>query len=126
MFRGNPVYAVNGLFIRGDGTQTENIDIDFIEGGNYACYPYIPSPELWVDEVLSYKDRVYTILHEFLECRKMVYENWNYDTGKHRAHHYADHIEALMRVDPTIKFSTDFISDLETLYQRAKDRGLLH
>lgn len=112
-------YLVDGLYIR------NKIDKDFIQGGNFARDLYVPEKQLWIEYFMKYPDQVYTMLHEFLETRKMVNEGWNYDTGGEKAHSYADNIEGIMRKDTGIKFTGHLMPDFITLYKSAIEKKLV-
>lgn len=82
------VYLVDGEYVR------NNLDIDFVCGGNEAVYPnYVPKNEIWIDDALSPLDRTATLLHEIVERNLMVNKGWSYE----RAHDAASTAERPFR-----------------------------
>jgi hypothetical protein len=78
-----------------DGEQVRNqIDIDFVSGGNGAVYPsYIPQDEVWIDDGQHTLDRTATALHELVERDLMLHHGMSYD----RAHDEANVYERAFR-----------------------------
>ena len=80
------VWTVDGEYIR------NNIDVDFVAGGHYARYAYIPIGEIWIEKNLSAFDRDATKLHESVELGHME-DGESYDD----AHEYACSVEKTFR-----------------------------
>lgn len=59
------VYTVNGSYIR------DNIDVDFIGGGNGYAHSYIPKNEIWIEEDFKQSDVDAFIHHELVELERM-------------------------------------------------------
>ncbi|MEK6932240.1 MAG: hypothetical protein AABW56_00390 [Nanoarchaeota archaeon] len=79
------VFVVNGELIR------DNVDIDFVMGGNGARYLYIPINEIWVES--KYKKELKDILlHEYSELNLMK-KGYNYE----KAHDLASIKELKLR-----------------------------
>lgn len=69
-----------------DGTKVrDNIDTDFTMGGNPSRYSYIPKGEMWVENNLSNKDRVSTVIHEAIEHRLMKNKGMSYEKAHDEA-----------------------------------------
>lgn len=81
------VWTVNGERLRNE------VDIDWVCGGNGARYGYAPKWELWVDSKLSPLDIMATALHEYVETELMFRKRMSYD----RAHDQASATEARFR-----------------------------
>ena len=86
-YLGYTFYYVNGRYLR------DTIDVDFCEGGNPGRYAYIPLDEIWIDNVLEKEDIYATMVHEYLEMKRMINYNWSYN----RAHDYAAGVESIIR-----------------------------
>ena len=106
-YQGVKFYFVNSEYIR------DNIDIDYVLGGNGYRYNYVPEEEIWLEEIPEPGDIAPTILHEFIESHKMA-KGWYYD----RAHDFASHYEKLFRKDykPTKDIFKDFIKEYERIH----------
>jgi hypothetical protein len=63
---GIKVYLVDGNYVK------KNYNMDFVEGGHWRVYDYIPKGEVWVDRLVDKDERLYVIAHELLECRDMA------------------------------------------------------
>jgi len=83
---GYTVWRVDGTWIR------DNVDVDFVAGGNCARYKYVPDGEVWVENGLSDKDTAATIVHEVVECDAML-DGQSYED----AHAFAGKIERVFR-----------------------------
>jgi len=65
-YKGCKVFIVNGELIR------DNIDIDYVMGGNGFRYLYIPIDEIWVeDKYYKTKEFNYIVYHEHSELKLM-------------------------------------------------------
>jgi len=61
-----------------DGRAVRSVfDIDFAEGGHDLVYNYVPQNEIWIDDDVSAKERLYVILHELCE-RSWIGKGLNY------------------------------------------------
>lgn len=70
-----------------------NVDIDFVAGGNPARYQYVPKDEIWIESSVSMNDIAATALHEFVECVLMDKKHMSYDD----AHDLASKVEIKLR-----------------------------
>ena len=86
-YKGKKFWLVDGTYIR------DEIDADYVEGGNPGRYSYVPEHELWIEKVMVREDQLCTMVHEYVERDKMELEHWSYD----RAHNYALGIEKKLR-----------------------------
>ncbi len=85
---GLSVYLVDGERVR------DEIDVDFVNGGNEAVYPsYVPPGEIWIDDAQHALDRTATALHELVERDLMLHHGMGYD----RAHDAANVRERAFR-----------------------------
>ena len=55
------VWVVNGVLVRGA------MKTDFVEAGHSFVYPFLPEPEIWVEEQVRECERPVTVLHEYVE-----------------------------------------------------------
>lgn len=76
------IWIVNGELVR------DLYGADFAGGGHDHAYHFIPKNEVWIDNDLSPKERLFVILHELHE-RRLMAKGANYE----RAHHCATEIE---------------------------------
>lgn len=83
------VWFVNGEQVR------KQFDPDFILGGNGYRYEYVPKNEVWIEDVLSPADKIYTLLHEVFEVSRMK-EGISYES----AHDQATYVEKKLRNEP--------------------------
>ena len=68
-----------------DGEKIRNtIDPDFTMGGNPSRYAYVPLGELWIDRVMTAKDKLSTIMHEQIEHELML-SGLSYEEAHDRA-----------------------------------------
>jgi hypothetical protein len=81
--QGMHAWLVDGVRIRNE------LDIDFIGGGNPARYAYIPLGEIWIDQCTAPADRGAYLVHEVVECLAM-----QAGTEYEVAHARANRIEA--------------------------------
>lgn len=73
------VRSVDGEWIR------DNVDVDFVEGGNPARYGYIPIDEIWIEDNLKDLDARATLLHELVEECLMQRDGLTYDDAHDEA-----------------------------------------
>lgn len=78
---------VDGAYIR------DHVFVDYVEGGHFYRYGWIPEDQIWMEDEMSLIDRVCTGVHETHERYRMKYLGWNYE----RAHASACVIERKMR-----------------------------
>jgi len=72
-----------------NGTEVRNyFSPEYFEGGHDLVYNFIPSLEIWIEEILSYQEQKFIILHELHE-RFLMSEGKDY----HHAHPGATQIE---------------------------------
>lgn len=112
---GLPIYLVDGETIRDD------IDIDFVNGGNEAVYPsFIPSGEIWIDDAQHAIDRTATALHELIERDLMRNHGMSYDS----AHDAANGHERAFRKDlgrrRPMGFDVKRLAEAYRVYSREK------
>jgi hypothetical protein len=81
-------------FVSGEQVRKQ-FDPDFILGGNGYRYKYVPQNEVWIEDVLSPADKIYTLLHEVFEVSRMK-EGIPYDS----AHDQATYVEKKLRNEP--------------------------
>jgi hypothetical protein len=81
------VWSVDGEAIR------NQIDIDFVAGGNPGRYNYVPMGEIWIESNIARKGIAPVIVHEIVECIFMQVGGMTYS----RAHDMACVIESGMR-----------------------------
>ena len=81
------IWLVDGPTIR------DEIDIDYVEGGNPARYGYIPENEIWLEKEFNTKDLACTLIHEVVECWLMQNKHMTYD----HAHDKASNVEEKAR-----------------------------
>lgn len=88
-YRGYKVYEVDGNYVR------NNIDIDFVGGGNPARYQYVPEGELWIERLGDNEktDVMGFIKHEYTECERMKKLGETYE----EAHEVASEVEKKLR-----------------------------
>jgi len=87
-FRDYDVYSVNGAYVK------ILYDINFVEGGNFRAYSYIPEGEIWLDADLDKVDQKYILSHEYFEAEQMKaglkYDNPEKPNDMECAHNQAD------------------------------------
>ncbi len=86
---------INGAFVR------DHIFVDYVEGGHFYRYNWIPEGQIWIEDILSIMDQVCTGIHEIHERYRMKYLGWNYE----KAHDSACVIERTVR-DISLKKNT--------------------
>lgn len=76
-----------------DEDEVQKIDISFTEGGNPARYSYVPENKIYIVDRLEKPVMLRTMVHEYLETKKMKDKGWSYD----KAHDYAEKAEIKIR-----------------------------
>lgn len=76
------IWLVNGRLVR------SNFDVEFTEGGHNLVYQYVPENEVWIDDDLTAKERLFVVLHELYEHSLM-----ERGLGYGRAHRQASKLE---------------------------------
>lgn len=93
---GLAIYLVDGERVRDD------VDVDFVNGGNEAVYSYVPPGEIWIDDAQHPIDRTATALHEIVERDLMLNHGMGYDAAHDAANgHERAFREALKRRPPS-------------------------
>ena len=105
---GYSVFVVNGEVVRNE------VDVDFVAGGNPSRYAYVPENTLWV-EYTSPLDAVATAMHECFESELMRAEGMKYS----KAHDAACELEKAFRAQykdgpaPTLQQAEEFLEQLQ-------------
>jgi hypothetical protein len=94
---------VDGPFVR------DNYHIDYVEGGHFYRYAFIPEDEIWIEDGMSRIDTIAVGLHETHERYLMKYKGWRYED----AHESASDTERKFR--DLIKKKGTFIPDYENI-----------
>lgn len=68
---------------------------DFTQGGHDKVYKFVPKGEVWIDDDLFIKERVFVIIHELFE-RALMAKGMTYN----KAHERASKIEYYCRTKP--------------------------
>jgi hypothetical protein len=79
--------VVDGPFVR------DNFHIDYVEGGHFYRYAFIPEDTIWIEDEMEQLDRIAVGLHETHERFLMKERGWRYDP----AHESASNIERKFR-----------------------------
>jgi hypothetical protein len=81
---------INGMDIMlVDGEKVRNqVDVDFTTGGNPAVYEYVPKNELWVEDIMEPSDVAPTIVHEYMEMKRMDQKGEPYEKAHDEVNHY--------------------------------------
>jgi hypothetical protein len=66
---------------------------DYTEGGHGYVYPWVPRPEIWIEDGVDRREVPFILSHEYLERRLMRDEGLDYDT----AHAIASRVEFDLR-----------------------------
>jgi hypothetical protein len=110
-YKGYKFWLVDGSYVR------DSIEIDFIEGGNPGRYGYVPEDEIWIEKIMAPKDQLSTMVHEFIEMKRMENKHWDYD----KAHNYSSNFEEKIRkslpdkLPPNISLFNSFKNAIEQL-----------
>jgi hypothetical protein len=83
------VWQVDGNLVR------SYYKIDYTEGGHGYVYPWVPRPEIWIEDGVDHREFPYILSHEYLERRLMRDEGLDYDT----AHEICSRVEFDLRKD---------------------------
>ena len=78
---------VNGAYLR------DHVFADYVEGGHFYRYGWIPEDQIWIEDILSILDQLCTGVHEIHERFRMKYLGWSYE----RAHMSALKVERELR-----------------------------
>jgi hypothetical protein len=81
------VWLVDGNLVR------SYYKTDYTEGGHGYVYPWVPRPEVWVEDGVDRREVPYIVCHEYLERRLMRDEGLDYDT----AHDVCSRVEFHLR-----------------------------
>jgi len=66
------IFLVNGEVVR------DLYKTDYVEGGHYYVYDWIPKEEIWIEKTVHSEEIPVIILHEFLERTLMKYKKFPY------------------------------------------------
>jgi hypothetical protein len=80
--------TVNIFIVKGEVVR-DLYKTDYVEGGHYYVYNWIPKEEIWIENIVSQEEIPVIILHEFLERILMKYKKFQYV----RAHVAASKVE---------------------------------
>lgn len=69
------VWLVDGNLVR------SYYKTDYTEGGHGYVYPWVPRPEIWIEDGVDHREMPYIVSHEYLERRLMRDEGIDYDTA---------------------------------------------
>jgi hypothetical protein len=69
------VWLVDGNLVR------SYYKTDYTEGGHGYVYPWVPRPEIWVEDGVDRRELPFIVSHEYLERRLMRDEGLDYDTA---------------------------------------------
>jgi hypothetical protein len=86
------VWLVDGKLIR------DSLDVEFIGGGHYYRYEWIPEGEIWIENDVPTDDVKLFVLHELCERAWMAGEGMGYDD----AHARASAVESICRKNPQV------------------------
>jgi hypothetical protein len=86
---GIDIWMVDGLKVRND------LEPDFVMGGNSGRFEFIPENEIWIDNSVSAEELDYTVQHELCERKLMLGDGEDYET----AHDDALDVERELRMD---------------------------
>lgn len=82
-----PVYYLDGAAVR------KFLDPEFVQGGHWLVYSYIPKDQLWIDATMDFRDWEHVLIHEKTElglmAQGLIYEE---------AHKIATRVEKSSRV----------------------------
>jgi hypothetical protein len=66
---------------------------DYTQGGHHFVYPWVPGPQIWVEDGTDHREIPFVVCHEYLERRLMRDAGLGYD----RAHQIASALEFDLR-----------------------------
>jgi hypothetical protein len=69
------VWLVNGNLVR------SYYKTDYTEGGHGYVYPWVPRPEIWIEDGVDHREVPFIVCHEYLEHRLMRDRGIDYDTA---------------------------------------------
>src|SRR4029453_15337671 len=69
------VWVVDGNLVR------SYYKTDYTEGGHGYVYPWVPRPEIWIEDGVDHREIPFIVSHEYLERRLMRDEGIDYDTA---------------------------------------------
>src|SRR5439155_7609129 len=69
------VWLVDGNLVR------SYYKTDYTEGGHGYVYPWVPRPQIWVEDGVDHRELPFIVSHEYLERRLMRDEGLDYDTA---------------------------------------------
>jgi hypothetical protein len=87
------VWLVDGNLVR------SYYKIDYTEGGHGYVYPWVPKPEIWVEDGVDHRELPYITCHEYLERRLMRDAGMEYDP----AHEVCSTVEFDLRKNDRVK-----------------------
>jgi hypothetical protein len=87
------VWQVDGNLVR------SYYKTDYTEGGHGYVYPWVPRPEIWVEDGVDYRELPFITAHEYLERRLMRDAGMGYD----RAHEVCSVVEFDLRKGGEVK-----------------------
>ncbi len=65
--------------------ETDEKEMDFVEGGNGFRYDFIPKDEIWIDKNINSEDWKFIALHEFSASWMMHYMDLSYNNAHDKA-----------------------------------------
>jgi hypothetical protein len=69
------VWLVDGNLVR------SYYKTDYTEGGHGYVYPWVPRPEVWIEDGIDHREIPFIVSHEYVERRLMRDEGLDYDTA---------------------------------------------
>ncbi len=66
---------------------------DYTQGGHHLVYPWVPGPQIWIEDATDHRQLPFLVCHESLERRLMRDGGLRYD----RAHEIASALEYDLR-----------------------------
>ncbi|HEX5271746.1 MAG TPA: hypothetical protein VFW33_14710, partial [Gemmataceae bacterium] len=69
------VWLVDGSLVR------SYYKTDYTEGGHGYVYPWVPRPEIWIEDGVDRREVPFIVSHEYTERRLMRDEGLDYDTA---------------------------------------------
>jgi hypothetical protein len=88
----DPIGPVRVWVIRGDLAR-DYYKTDYTEGGHGYVYPWVPEPEIWIEDGVDRRELPFIVCHEYLERRLMRDAKLDYD----RAHEICSAVEFDLR-----------------------------
>lgn len=87
------VWLVDGNLVR------SYYKTDYTEGGHGYVYPWVPRPEIWIEDGVDHREIPYIVCHEYLERRLMRDAGLGYD----HAHDVCSSVEFNLRRNERVK-----------------------